>query len=186
MVANKIPKSKTRHRIYINRAGRICLPCLTLLGKKEGLEIQPLAEVLLQDPARPPVLLLAIGVALLGVTHALRVGVARGVVVAAGLLEHVGHLSSFLSWTNLIIKEGRGFCNPLHKMNTLILLSKKLQHHEIVQVSVTHKVTKGHGLELAIEHHRTTQVKEQEANVIKNVQRIGHVEPPKSWVFLLS
>jgi hypothetical protein len=37
------------------------------------------------------------------VTHALHIGVARGVVVAAGLLEHVGHLSSFLSWTNLII-----------------------------------------------------------------------------------
>lgn len=73
-----------------------------------------------------------------------------------------------------------------HKMNTLIFLSEKLQHHEIIQVSVTHEVTKGHGLELAIEHHRTTQVKEQEANVIKSVQRIGHVEPPKSWVFLLS
>lgn len=87
------------------------------LGKKEGLGIQPLAEVLLEDPARPPVLLLAIGVALLGVAHALHVGVARGVVVAAGLLEHVGHLSSFLFWTNLIVKEGRGFCNPLHKMN---------------------------------------------------------------------
>lgn len=102
MVANKIPKSKTRHRIYINRAGRICLPCLTLLGKKEGLGIQPLAEVLLEDPARPPVLLLAVGVALLGVTHALRVGVARGVIVAAGLLEGVGHLEPPKSWGFLL------------------------------------------------------------------------------------
>ena len=103
MVADKIPKSKTHHRIFTIKAGRICLLWLTLLGKKEGLGIQPLAKVLLQGPARPPVLLLAVGVALLGVTHALRVGVARGVVVAAGLLEHVGHLSSFLFWTNLII-----------------------------------------------------------------------------------
>lgn len=60
------------------------------MEKKRSL-IKLLLQFLLERPAGTPVLLLAIGVPLLGVSHALQVGVASSEVVAAGLLENVGH-----------------------------------------------------------------------------------------------
>lgn len=106
------------------------------------------------------------------------VEVTHVVIVAAGLLESVGHGEPPRSWvflTVLILKEKRGFFNPLHKINTLIFLNKKLQHYKIIRISVMHEVAKVHCLKLAVEYYRTTQAEKQEADVIKSVQGVGHV-----------
>lgn len=46
---------------------------------------------MLENAAGAPILLFAVGVPLLGVAQSVHVGVARAPVVAAGLLESVGH-----------------------------------------------------------------------------------------------
>lgn len=48
-------------------------------------------QFLLENATGTPVLLFAVGVPLLGVTQPVHVGVAHAPVVAAGLLEGVGH-----------------------------------------------------------------------------------------------
>lgn len=133
-------------------------------------------QFLFENVASTPVLLLAVGVPLLSVPQPAKVRVGHGPIIAASLLEGVGHGVPPLmaSLTVLIIKERRGLYNPLHKMNTLIFLNEKLQHHKIIRIGVTHKVAKVHRLKFAIEHDRATQVEEQKTNMIKSVQRLGH------------
>ena len=96
--------------------------------------------------------------------------------MAAGLLEGVGHWGP--PWVGVSYclnnKEREGILQPLHKTNTLVFLDKKLKHHKIIKVRLTHEVTKVHRLKFAVEHNGAAQVEKQETDVIKSVQRISH------------
>ncbi len=70
------------------------LPGLTFTEKKELARGQLFPQVALEDCAGAPAVLLAVGVALLGVPDAAHVGVVHEPVSARGLLEAVGHLGS--------------------------------------------------------------------------------------------